>query len=349
MEAEKLNNLVKARPSTLTPQHTPDLRTNSAVGTPEQRGGEYTYRASPQAPSHWDNDYRPQPPSAAARSIHSSSNSPAMYQGERDSRAYSVSRLQRPSQDFSQGSDRQHARMDSGNTGRETQVSNGHSPADFTQDRAHSLARKHDYDVQSMETSASPRMHSRNPIPAPTVTIRSEFPSITRSKQTQSLACLVTVEVPDVNWSADPRDIRNAPHTPSPSVVENFKAHPPQMPPAHTLTAADYVRDPPDVLQRIQEDLYRRVENWHGLEYTKFGKLLLYGPIRVGKDRHTWQELDCYLFEEMLICVKERTGRATSPVVDARLTLKGSILIKKHLITVEATQGAYRWSHEDFD
>jgi hypothetical protein len=69
----------------------------------------------------------------------------------------------------------------------------------------------------------------------------------------------------------------------------------------------------------------------------RFGKLRLYGTIRVGKDKQAWQELECFLFAEMLICVKEKkipessqwddgSGRKTT-----RCALKGSILIKKHL------------------
>jgi uncharacterized protein YegL len=67
--------------------------------------------------------------------------------------------------------------------------------------------------------------------------------------------------------------------------------------------------------------------------------------MRVGKDRQSWQELECYLFEEMLICVKEKKtssnesqhwdGAGTSPKSKGKCTLKGSILIKKHLKEVE--------------
>ncbi|KAF5014036.1 hypothetical protein F66182_15119, partial [Fusarium sp. NRRL 66182] len=59
-------------------------------------------------------------------------------------------------------------------------------------------------------------------------------------------------------------------------------------------------------LDEIAEDLRLRVENWHGLEFQRFGKLLLHGSINVGKDRESWQELECFLFAEMLICVKEK-------------------------------------------
>jgi hypothetical protein len=70
----------------------------------------------------------------------------------------------------------------------------------------------------------------------------------------------------------------------------------------------------------------------------RFGKLRLYGTIRVGKDKQSWQELECYLFAEMLICVKEKKlpagqwEESVSPMKKTtRCTLKGSILIKKHL------------------
>lgn len=64
----------------------------------------------------------------------------------------------------------------------------------------------------------------------------------------------------------------------------------------------------------------------------------LYGTIKVGKDKQAWQELECFLFAEMLICVKEKKTSAAQHWDDqgptrrtTRCTLKGSILIKKHL------------------
>ena len=75
----------------------------------------------------------------------------------------------------------------------------------------------------------------------------------------------------------------------------------------------------------------------------RFGKLRLHCTIRVGKDRQTWQELECFLFGEMLICIKEKRGvRAQQQYAEnpnrklTKCTLKGSILIKKHLRHVEA-------------
>ena len=80
---------------------------------------------------------------------------------------------------------------------------------------------------------------------------------------------------------------------------------------------------------------------------SRFGKLRLYGLVRVGRDRHSWQELECFLFPEMLICVKEKKG-ITPQYVDGnskrkltRCHLKGSIVIKKHLKNVESLAGTY--------
>ncbi|KAL1912329.1 hypothetical protein Sste5344_001769 [Sporothrix stenoceras] len=220
--------------------------------------------------------------------------------------------------------------------------------------------RAHDYDVQAMETTlASPRTITRNPIPAPTVTVRSEFPTISRSRQQQTLTCLITIEVPDCKWRADPEDLQSSssgtPQLPPPSTSrntngdENFGRQSSPERPAPRF----YPYESPEVLEEMTENLRNRVDNWHGLDFSRFGKLRLYGTLRVGKDKVSWQELECFLFAEMLICVKEKknSGNATpasqqqhweetngAPVrKTTRCTLKGSILIKKHLNEVTET------------
>lgn len=84
-----------------------------------------------------------------------------------------------------------------------------------------------------------------------------------------------------------------------------------------------------------------RVDTWYGLDFNKFGPLRLYGTLRVGKDKVSWQELECFLFAEMLICVKEKVAAQQwddgAPRRSGRCTLKGSILIRKHLIEVAET------------
>ncbi|KAJ0423910.1 Pleckstrin homology domain-containing protein [Aspergillus carlsbadensis] len=198
--------------------------------------------------------------------------------------------------------------------------------------------RRHDYDLQAMESDLSPRTvpAMKNPVPAPTVTIRSEFPTLNRSRQQQSLTCLITVEVPEGNWRPDANDLRSGSTTHSQPKDEPYPSG--RFPPIPDLKPPP--PEPRENLEEIAEDLRTKVDNWHGLEFSRFGKLRLHGHMRVGKDRDSWQELECYLFQEMLICVKEKRipehqqydGQQKRA---SRFTLKGSILIKKHLKTIE--------------
>ncbi|RYO83234.1 hypothetical protein DL763_007967 [Monosporascus cannonballus] len=204
--------------------------------------------------------------------------------------------------------------------------------------------RRHDYDLQAMETSpGSPRTASRNPIPAPSVAVRSEFPTINRSRQQQTLTCLITVEVPDNKWRPDPEDLGAAMPLQPMRIEEAFAQIPPS--PARSSKPRFYPYEAPEVLEQMTEHLRNRVDNWHGLDFNRFGKLRLYGTLRVGKDKVSWQELECFLFAEMLICVKEKRTPAAAqnwddsgaPRKTTRCTLKGSILIKKHLNEVSET------------
>ncbi|KAK2778313.1 hypothetical protein FQN53_001838 [Emmonsiellopsis sp. PD_33] len=228
----------------------------------------------------------------------------------------------------------QHSRSDSGNTG----VA---STADYGDSQHNSTGRRHDYDVQAMESDLSPRPGmTKNPIPPPIVTVRSEFPTLNRSRQQQSLTCLVTVEVPDGNWHPDADDLRHTAHISQPRTEE--LQSPTRPGPGSRPLPVHF--EAQEALEEITEDLRMRVDNWHGLEFQRFGKLKLHGTVRVGKDRTSWQELECYLFAEMLICVKEKkNGGGQNEFEDprtkrklTRCTLKGSILIKKHLKDVES-------------
>ncbi|KAM5464040.1 hypothetical protein MauCBS54593_007218 [Microsporum audouinii] len=239
------------------------------------------------------------------------------------------------------GSRNELLRHDSGTVG-------GQTASDYQHD-AHqsSVSRRHDYDVQAMEADLSPRPGiSKNLIPAPIVTVRSEFPSLNRSRQQQPLTCLVTVEVPGGKWAPDPEQVRHTPGAALP--VEDTRSLAVK---AQGLSSPDpqaqarSIHESEEMLSAIAEDLRLRVDNWHGLEFSRFGKLNLHGTICVGKDRTSWQELECYLFSEMLICVKEKKSRHgqnsnlfEEPVAqrtNPRFTLKGSILIKKHLKDLE--------------
>ena len=299
-----------------------------------------SHRSTQNTPTPWDSQTiqsDPQPHGRPRNDSDVSSRQYGNYSVNSNSHSHSHSRQRDSSQSRDRVSERmgstsrQHLRSDSGATGI---ASSGDYAA--THD-----GRRHDYDVQSMETSlSSPRTLLRSPIPPPTVTVRSEFPTLSRSRQQQSLTCLVTVEVVDGKWRPDPEDIRGAPPLPSiASATETFNRakSPVRSRPFDTPYESD------EALDEITEDLHARVDNWHGLDFSRFGKLRLHGHVRVGKDRQSWQELECYLFSEMLICVKEKKitqpaqwdGMDAAPVKKTKCTLKGSILIKKHLNQVE--------------
>lgn len=236
-----------------------------------------------------------------------------------------------------------HGRNESGDTGIV-------STTDYA-DASHVHGRRHDYDVQSMETTLSAPKHvAKNPIPAPTVTVRSEFPTLSKSRQQQSLTCLVTIEVVDGKWQPNPDDLRGPPPAAPSTIAEEpyQRQNAPSRLQSTPARQVDSVHEELNALEEVKEELFKRVDNWHGLDFARFGRLLLYGTVRVGKDRQAWQELECYLFTEMLICVKEKRfvpnasqqwDGADGPKGKNRCTLKGSILIKKHLKQVEIVPG----------
>lgn len=150
---------------------------------------------------------------------------------------------------------RAHARSDSGATGVASSGDHAYDPT----------GRRHDYDLHSMETTLSPRAPVKNPIPPPTVTVRSEFPTVSRSRQQQSLTCLVTVEVPDGKWRADPDDIRFVPPAPSMHGEERLTRSKSPAP----SRAIENVYMNPEVLEEATEDLHARVDNWHGLDFSR--------------------------------------------------------------------------------
>lgn len=159
------------------------------------------------------------------------------------------------------GPTRGHMRNDSEATG------NG-SSGGYAETSQSGPVRKHDYDLQSMEASLlSPRSTiTKNPVPLPVVSVRSEFPTLTRSRQQQTLTCLVTIEVPDNDWQPDPDDLRTTPPAPA-ARTEDAYARPPS--PAHSVPRF-YPYESPEVLEEITEALRVRVENWHGLDFSRY-------------------------------------------------------------------------------
>ena len=337
-------------------------------------------------------EYRSANRAAAATAVSGANNGSGGHWDDRPRSREGVARSQRRELNRSHTADRhdrherqeprQPARNDSGGAGVASVGDYADTPA---------LSRRHDYDVHSMEANLSPRASViKNPIPPPTVAVRSEFPTLTKSRQQQALTCLVTVEVPATLWRPDPDDVRvaatmvsnNVPATGSARVDDASALARPMSPssaPPPVASQPFFPTESAEVLEAVTDNLRARVDNWHGLDFrrylspilsslgpnredwmrtdgrrepSRFGKLRLYGNVRVGKDRQTWQELECYLFSEMLICVKEKRGLAPSEWDDtelrpksSRCTLKGSILIKKHLkqVTESSLQRMYNF------
>ncbi|KAJ5836079.1 hypothetical protein N7447_002105 [Penicillium robsamsonii] len=331
LDIEKISNIVRS----VTSHDTATVR--SGLSTPSTPWEQASSRRPPSdAGSRYTSGTREQPPytSSAREPSYNPSAKELSYNPSRD-----PSYNRRDSRDTSSQRERVE-RLTMGSNPRQPHSRNGSaagSSGEYNEGQHISSGRRHDYDVQAMESDLSPRPGvAKNPIPAPIVTVRSEFPTMNRSRQQQTLTCLITVEVPDANWRPDLDDLR---HTPSGQSQ-------PDGPYAGRFGGQDarsIQYEPTENLEEVAEELRNRVDNWHGLEFQRFGKLRLHGHMRVGKDRDSWQELECYLFGEMLICVKEKKSAdqnqfdATGRRKPVRSSLKGSILIKKHLKSIEVS------------
>lgn len=212
-----------------------------------------SHRDSQNTPTPWDyqggrerpQQGRPEEQEPDQREVRGASN--------RDSRDSQRERIER----LGFGHQQQHARTGSGTA----------SSADYAEAQ-NGTGRRHDYDVHAMETDlSSPRTSAiKNPIPPPVVTVRSEFPTLSRSRQQQSLTCLVTIEVPEGKWHPSPHDLQHTfPTQPLPlddaySSVKSLA----RLPHARQILEEDL-----EALEETTEELKARVDNWHGLEFER--------------------------------------------------------------------------------
>ena len=223
-------------------------------------------------PIPWDpqtGQERPSSPASNQRRDSAQPHDPRQKQRdtERDAREIQRDRVER----YGSQHRPQHPPKHSGHTRLESKDTGGvNSSAEYGGgEPQNNTGRRHDYDVQSMETAlSSPRASiTKNPIPAPSVTVRSEYPTLTRSRQQQSLTCLVTIEVPEGKWRPDPADLRGAPILPSMQQDSNTFSNRPSSP--AKSHQPDWQSEPPEVLEEITEDLRVRVDNWHGLDFQR--------------------------------------------------------------------------------
>ena len=211
-------------------------------------------RSSQSTPTPWDGQTSNHHP-RDYRSSDRSSRGDSRERSQQDSREVQRERIER----LASGG-QQHSRNESGAATVST--------ADFA-DPNTTTARRHDYDVQSMETDLSstrpPAMKS--PVPPPVVTVRSEFPTLNRSRQQQSLTCLVTIEIPAGKWRPDPEDMQAAPPVPPVPQDDTVNSIKSPVDPVGRPRALSF--EPSEALEEITEELRTRVDNWHGLEFSR--------------------------------------------------------------------------------
>ncbi|KAK9245019.1 hypothetical protein V1506DRAFT_460019 [Lipomyces tetrasporus] len=161
-------------------------------------------------------------------------------------------------------------------------------------------------------------------IPDPKVYMTPATPAVIRSTEEQCLSCLVHVEIPNCIATG----------------VSAFSAESPNgrlmtLPKSRweDFTSAEHV------LHYLKSRL-EKVEKYRSLDITSFGKVRLWGLLCVSY-MDAWQVLDCYLFRDYLICVKEKVedfpdknvSPGSQPSRD-RLSIKSFVCLRKHLVSV---------------
>ncbi|KAK9388097.1 hypothetical protein V1515DRAFT_599624 [Lipomyces mesembrius] len=161
-------------------------------------------------------------------------------------------------------------------------------------------------------------------IPDPKVYMTPATPAVIRSAEEQCLSCLVHVEIPKCI-------------APGPSAfsAESPKGRAVILPKSRRedFTAAEHV------FHYLKSRL-EKVEKYKSLDLSSFGKVRLWGLLCVSY-MDSWQVLDCYLFRDYLICVKEKiedfqdtnVSPGSQPCHD-RLSIKSFVCLRKHLVSV---------------
>ena len=98
-------------------------------------------------------------------------------------------------------------------------------------------------------------------MPHPSLRLFSESSVIERSSRSQSLLCLVTVEVPK-------QDQADA-HSYQPAVADHVSTLSRQQIPFDQHESVTDPREPPEALKQVADDLRIRVSNWYGVDTHK--------------------------------------------------------------------------------
>ncbi|CEL62921.1 hypothetical protein RSOLAG1IB_10580 [Rhizoctonia solani AG-1 IB] len=137
---------------------------------------------------------------------------------------------------------------------------------------------------------------------APSISVRSEFPSIVRTHEpTQSITCLITVELPSRRGSAPvPGPVITAP--------QRYGTPPPtdDVPGPYSYNATPPTNSP---FARVAEDLQNRLVDWKGHPMDALGPLQMFDILSVRRDSLV-REFYVYLFKEAVICVLEEKKKS---------------------------------------
>ena len=170
-----------------------------------------------------------------------------------------IGEYQRPHPAISETLSQPHVRNESNGTTK-TSVTGSAAPTNGVEPQHKQYGNSVETLVASTRSSAV-----KNPIQPPSIVVRSEYPTLTRSRHQQSLTCLITVEVAEGKWQPDFGGMQDAQ---DPPIGSSEPAH--ISPPPSTADESAYEHtEPPEELEKITEELHSRVDNWHGLDFSR--------------------------------------------------------------------------------
>jgi hypothetical protein len=178
-------------------------------------------------------------------------------------------------------------------------------------------------------------------IPDPRITLYPEHPAITSKSTAQTFTCLLSVEIPNRKPRQYETVLTPISEAPSNSVMERTRSGSsganavPSPSPKHL-----YMPKPSaESSFAILEDLKSRVADWHGLDTRTFGSLKMWENLKMGVD-NTIRDVEVYLFERLLLTVKEKNSSAAKANPKKRkYALKGFIYLEHINRVVDISAG----------
>ncbi|OLL24650.1 ABC1 family protein, mitochondrial [Neolecta irregularis DAH-3] len=209
-------------------------------------------------------------------------------------------------------------------------------------------------DAQELENPVDTRTLKLE-IPRPRVTIRSEFPTITRRPDSQSITCLVTIEIPARRRLSDSLHVSSGfPEFRSQmsdekqgndarSVTQSTdKRSTQQLHIKSQQEAISYLKVPnvpPPNQTVILENLKNSVINWRGINIHQAGKLRMWDVLAVGMNGSS-REFEVFLFEKLMLCLKQKSPSTWGRKKETfKYTLKGSIYLQHIQRVVDTSAG----------